>query len=259
MTVLVAVLCAVLGLIIGSFLNVVIYRVPRGESIVRPRSHCPHCDAPVRPRDEVPVLSWLVLRGRCRDCGGPISARYPIVEFLTGLLFAATAVRFAGEWWRLPAFLFFAGVGITLALIDIDTHRLPNVIVRPSYGVAAVLLGLAAVGEHSVGAAVRAGLAGLAYVAVYWLLWFAVAGKGIGFGDVRLAGLLGMFLGYLGWGVFGVGAIAAPLTGGAVATLLLVTGKVTRKTKIAYGPALIAGALIAVFAGAPIARVWLRT
>nr|WP_284287167.1 prepilin peptidase [Angustibacter aerolatus] len=98
MTVLLAVLCGVLGLAIGSFLNVVVWRVPRGESVAHPPSACPRCGHPIRPRDNVPVLGWLLLRGRCRDCGEPISARYPVVEALTGLLFAAVAVRFGLAW-----------------------------------------------------------------------------------------------------------------------------------------------------------------
>lgn len=259
MIVLAAALCAVLGAIIGSFLNVVIYRVPRGESVVRPRSHCPNCAQPVRPRDELPVLSWLLLRGRCRDCSARISVRYPLVEALTAIVFAATAVRFAGEWWRLPAYLFLAAVGVALAAIDLDTHRLPTAIVRPSYLAGAALLAVAVVAEQAWDDGLRAIFGMLAYLAAYWLLWFAVAGKGIGFGDVRLAGLLGMFLGFLGWGVFGVGMLAGPLVGGAVAIVLLATGRASRKAKIAYGPAMIVGASIAVYAGGPLARVWLRT
>ena len=103
-------LCAVLGLAVGSFLNVVIYRVPMNESVVSPRSACPSCGAPIRERDNIPVVSWLVLRGRCRDCHAPISARYPLVELACGALFAGTAARF-GLQWDLPAFLvLFAGL-----------------------------------------------------------------------------------------------------------------------------------------------------
>src|ERR1700712_4336651 len=130
------VLCAVVGLAIGSFLNVVIWRVPRGESVVRPGSHCPSCDHPVRPYDDIPVVSWLLLRGRCRDCGEPISARYPLVEAGTSALFVVIAVHF-GFSWALPAYLYLAAIGVALAMIDIDVHRLPNKIVLPSYGVVA--------------------------------------------------------------------------------------------------------------------------
>src|SRR4051812_3616843 len=99
--------CSLLGLVIGSFLNVVIYRVPRGESVVRPRSHCPQCGGAVRPRDEVPLISWLLLKGRCRDCSAPISSRYFLVELLTGVMFGAIAARF-GYSAELPAYLYLA-------------------------------------------------------------------------------------------------------------------------------------------------------
>ena len=120
--------CALWGLAIGSFLNVVIYRVPRHESIVSPRSACPTCGAPIRERDNIPVLSWLVLGGRCRDCHSPISARYPLVELGNAALFAAAAARL-GFNWDLPAFLvLFAGL-LALACIDLELLILPKLIV----------------------------------------------------------------------------------------------------------------------------------
>src|SRR5437763_8469616 len=120
---------AVLGLLVGSFLNVVIHRVPRGESVVRPPSRCPDCGQGIRARHNVPVFGWLVLRGRCAGCGGRISVRYPLVELGTGVLFALLALRFAPP--DLPAFLYFGAIGIALALIDLDCRRLPNAIVLP--------------------------------------------------------------------------------------------------------------------------------
>src|SRR4051794_24364013 len=135
-------LCGVVGLAIGSFLNVVIWRVPRGESIAHPPSACPACGHAIRRRDNVPVVSWLVLRARCRDCRAPISGRYPLVELGTGVLFALTA-WFAGPTWILPALLYLAAISVALALIDVDTKRLPDAIVLPSYPVALALLALA--------------------------------------------------------------------------------------------------------------------
>src|SRR5437660_12426901 len=105
-TVLVGILCGVVGLCVGSFLNVVVHRVPRKESVVRPRSHCPSCGTQLKEVDNIPLVSWLVLRGKCRTCGASISVRYPLVELATGLLFAAVAVRFGFDW-PLPAFLLF--------------------------------------------------------------------------------------------------------------------------------------------------------
>src|SRR5688500_3131257 len=116
----VPVVAAVLGLLIGSFLNVVVHRVPAGESVVRPPSRCPGCGGEIRARHNIPVAGWLLLRGRCADCGERISVRYPLVELATGLLFAALALRFADQLPALPAYLYFAAVGIALALIDLD-------------------------------------------------------------------------------------------------------------------------------------------
>jgi len=132
----------VLGLIIGSFLNVVVWRIPRGESIVSPPSACPRCGHRIRARDNVPVVSWLLLRARCRDCHAPISLRYPLVEAATGVLFVLVALR-VGWSWAMPGYLYLAAVGLALALIDLDTHRLPNSLVLPAYPVTAVLLAIA--------------------------------------------------------------------------------------------------------------------
>ena len=142
MTGLVVAVATLVGLAIGSFLNVVIWRVPRGESVAHPPSACPRCGHAIRSRDNVPVLSWLLLRGRCRDCGNPISVRYPLVEAGTALLFAVTAWS-VGASWILPALLFLVAISVALALIDIDTKRLPDAIVLPSYPVALGLLALA--------------------------------------------------------------------------------------------------------------------
>jgi leader peptidase (prepilin peptidase)/N-methyltransferase len=256
MTVLLALFCGALGLMIGSFLNVVIWRVPRGESVVRPRSHCPGCQAGIRPRDEVPVISWLLLRGRCRDCGEPISARYPLVELLTGLLFAGIALRFADTPARLPAYLYLAAIGVALALIDLDVRRLPDALTLPSYVVGLVLLALAiATGSGEGWSTLGRALIGLAAMyAFFFLIWYVTAGRGMGFGDVKLAGVLGLYLGFLGWGPWAVGLFAGFLVGGLVSIGLVVAGSAGRKTKVPYGPFMLTGAMIAVFAGAAIAN-----
>ena len=168
MTAALAGFCFVLGLIIGSFLNVVIWRVPRGESVVSPPSHCPRCDAPIKPFDNVPVLSWLLLRGACRNCGERISARYPAVELLTGAVFAAMALRL-GYDWALPAFLYLGAVCVALALIDLDTRKLPNVLTLPSYVVGVVLLGGAALLSDDPRLVVRA-LLGMAVMYGFYLV-----------------------------------------------------------------------------------------
>jgi leader peptidase (prepilin peptidase) / N-methyltransferase len=240
-----------LGLAVGSFLNVVIHRVPRDESLVRPGSHCPHCGTAVRNRHNVPVLGWLLLRGRCADCRAPISARYPLVEAGTAVLFVAVAARF-GWSWLLPAYLYLAAVAIALAAIDLDVMRLPDRIVLPSYIVAPVLLVPAAVAERNGDAAVRGLIAAALMYAFYWVL--AVLPKGMGGGDVKLAPLLGLYLGWLGWSSVAIGLFAGFLLGGVVGVVLLATRMAGRKSRIPFGPYMLAGAFLAVFAAGPIAH-----
>ena len=257
----VALLAGVFGLIVGSFLNVVAYRLPAGISLLR-ESHCPGCDAPVRPWQNVPVVSWLVLRGRCRACRQPISWRYPVVELVTGLLFAAIAVllpwqeiapNLAAGIAVLIAFWWFAGSTVALALIDLDTRRLPNVIVFPGYAVGIALLTLACLLGADWWALARAGTGMAALFALYAVLWLVRPG-GMGAGDVKLAGVVGLHLGWLGWGPLAVGALAAFLIGGVFGIGLLASHRAGRKTAIAFGPWMIAGAWTGVLAGAGIAH-----
>jgi len=255
MTIAVAAACGLLGLAIGSFLNVAIWRLPRGESLVRPPSHCPACDAPVRPRDNVPVLSWLLLRGRCRDCHARISARYPLVELLTGVSFAALALRL-GAAWALPAFLYLAAVGVALACIDWDTRRLPNALTLPSYAVGGALLTGAAAATGHWSMLLRAAIGMVALFALYFLLAF-IYPAGMGFGDVKLAGLLGLYLGWLGWGAWCVGVFAGFLLGGIGGGLVIATHRGGRKTAIPFGPFMLAGALLAILAAGPIVSAYL--
>jgi len=247
--------CALLGLLVGSFLNVVVWRVPRGESVVAPPSHCPACGHAVRPRDNVPVVSWLILRGRCRDCDAAISSRYPLVELAAGLLFAVVALRF-GPAWELPAYLYLAAMGVALSLIDLDVKRLPNAIVLPSYPVLAGLLLLPAVADGRWDDYVRALVGMAALFAFYFALAF-VHPAGMGFGDVKLAGVLGLALGWLGWGVLALGGFLGFLLGGVVGGGLMLAGRATRRSAIPFGPFMIAAAFVAVLAGQPLLRLYL--
>nr|WP_296070446.1 A24 family peptidase [uncultured Actinoplanes sp.] len=240
------VVTALLGLAVGSFLNVVIHRVPRGESLVRPGSHCPHCGHAVRNRHNVPVLGWLWLRGRCADCSAPVSARYPLVEAGTAVLFVAVAARF-GWSWELPAYLYLAAIAVALAAIDLDVMRLPDRIVLPSYGVAVALLAPAVIAGHGWAAATR-GLAGAALLFAFYFV-LMILPRGMGFGDVKLSGLLGLYLGWLGWSSMLVGAFAGFLIGGVIGVLLMLLRRAGRRSRIPFGPAMLAGAFLAVFAG----------
>jgi leader peptidase (prepilin peptidase)/N-methyltransferase len=255
--ILLTVLIAVTGLVIGSFLNVVIWRVPRGESIVSPPSHCPSCDRPVRPRDNVPVISWLVLRGKCRDCAAPISVRYPLVEAGTALLFVALTLRIGFEP-ELVAFLYLGAIGVALALIDLDVKRLPNVIVLPSYLVAGALLTVAAVVGDDWDALLRAGV-GMATLYGFYFLLALVYPAGMGFGDVKLAGVLGLYLGWLGWAELVCGGFLGFLFGGVVGGVLMAARRAGRKSMIPFGPFMLAGALVAILWGGALADLYLDT
>jgi leader peptidase (prepilin peptidase) / N-methyltransferase len=249
------ILCLVWGLVIGSFLNVVAYRLPREESLVHPRSRCPGCGSQIAVYDNVPVVSWVALRGRCRDCGTGISARYPVVELVTGLLFAAVGWHF-GLVWELPAYLYLAAIAVVLSAIDIDTQRLPDAIVLPSYPVAAVLLGGAAAVERDWTALWHTAVGGLALWAVY-ILPKAVYSKGMGWGDVKLSGVLGMYLGFLGFGPLVVGGFAGFLLGGLGGIALMLAGAAKWRSRIPYGPYMLAGAFVGIFWGQAIAD-WYR-
>lgn len=247
------------GLAVGSFLNVVIYRVPRGESLVTPASHCPSCGQPIRNRHNVPVFGWLALRGRCADCRVRISVRYPLVELATGVLFLAVAARLhtASDLGALPAYLYFAAIGVALALIDLDCRRLPNAIVLPSYPVIAVLLTFSAWWQHDWSALLRAGI-GAALLFGFYFALAAAYPSGMGFGDVKLAGLLGALLGYMSWATLVIGAFAGFLLGAVVGVAVLASRRGTRRSALPFGPFMVAGTLLAIFAATPIADGYLH-
>lgn len=243
-------LCFLLGLVFGSFANVVIHRVPRDESLVKPPSECPQCETPLQWRDNIPVLSWLLLGRTCRHCGEPISVRYPLVELATGLLFAGVGARF-GLDWALPGFLLFAWTLFVLGMIDARTRRIPNRLTYPLTPVLVVLIAGAAFLNGETGWAVRSMVAGV--VAFLLLLTMAVINpRGMGMGDVKLAAFIGVGLGYLGWGHLVLGLFGSFLLGGVVAIALLALRARGRKDVIPFGPYLAAGAIITVFAGEPL-------
>ena len=247
MTAIVIVFCGVIGLAVGSFLNVVIYRVPRNESIVSPRSACPSCHSPIRERDNIPVVSWLLLRGRCRDCGAPISPRYPMVELLTAGLFVGTAARF-GASWELPAYLvLFAGL-VALSFIDGELMILPKRIVYPVTVAVTLLLIIASAGTghwHQL-------YVGLACAAVWFAAFLAlylISPRLLGFGDVRFAPMLGIALGWLGVGYAILGFFAANLIGAVVGIILIAGRGYKREDRVAYGVFLAAGCAVGVLLG----------
>lgn len=237
------------GLLVGSALTMLVYRIPRDESLLWPSSHCMHCDRPLKVRHTVPLVSWLALRGRCAYCQHRISVRYPLVELGTGALFAAITVRF-GVGVQLPAYLYLAAIGLVLGLIEFDVRRLPDSIVLPSYVVSVLLLMPAGAARGDWTTATRA----LAAMVLLWLIFFAMAiayPTAVYLGDAMLAGLVGLYLGWLSWGallvgVFGAFALAAAGTG----TLAL--NRRSNVQAVPFAPCLVAAAVLALFVAVPI-------
>jgi leader peptidase (prepilin peptidase)/N-methyltransferase len=252
---LIVVFAGVIGLVVGSFLNVVIWRVPRKESVVAPRSKCPSCDTFIEPRDNVPVLSWLALRGKCRHCSAPISARYPLVELATGVLFVAIAARFAHSW-ALPAYLVLGAALLAISVIDLEHYIIPNRIVYPVGFALVPLFALAALLGDDWHAFGRALLGALAAFAVLFVIHI-ISPRGMGFGDVRLCFLLGLALGWLGWEQVMLGIFAGFLYGAVIGVLLIALRIRQRNQHIPFGPFLAAGAVTVMLLGPPLVD-WYR-
>jgi len=242
---------AAFGLIIGSFLNVVAYRLPRGESLATPGSHCPSCDTPVRAFDNIPVLSWLLLRGRCRGCSEPISKRYPLVEALTAALFAAVAVVHAHDTTMLVLGIVLVAFLVPIALIDAELRLIPNKLTLPA-AVLALVLGtvLDPGGELE---RVIAGVAAGSVLALPSLLH----PKGMGMGDAKLVGVLGLYLGSAVAPAFLVAFAVGTVVG--VAIMIRKGMHAGRKTAVPFGPFLAIGGIVGVLAGQPLVQMYLDT
>jgi leader peptidase (prepilin peptidase) / N-methyltransferase len=255
-----ALLGGLLGLAFGSFANVVIHRVPRGESLVRPGSRCPACGHPVAWYDNVPVVGWLLLRGRCRACRASISWSYPAVELAMGVLWALVTLRLvdAGLGWAVPAYLALAFICVVLAVIDARTRLLPNRITYPAFPVLLSLLLVASVGLGDLGRLARGLLAAVA-VGAFFLALALISPRGMGLGDVKLAPTLGLALGWLSWGAVAFGVFAGFLLGGLAGLAAIALLGLTRKSLLPFGPWLVAGALLGVLAGADVAAWYARS
>jgi leader peptidase (prepilin peptidase) / N-methyltransferase len=243
-------LMGLLGLAIGSFLNVVIYRVPRHESIMFPASRCTVCQTPIKPWHNVPVFSWLALRGRCAACHAVISPRYFFVELATAGLFVAITLRFrlAAE---LPAYLYLGAAAITLLMIGLDLRQLPNKIVLPSYFVTVLLFVPAGAAGGTITEVVRA----LIGMTALWAVFFAVAiafPAVMTFNDANLAGLMGLYLGWLSWAALLIGGFGTFLLGAVGTATLLVTRRKPPATTAPFGSLLIVAAALAVFIAVPV-------
>jgi leader peptidase (prepilin peptidase)/N-methyltransferase len=240
---------ALFGALIGSFLNVVSYRLPRRESLVAPASRCPHCDHPIRPWHNLPVVGWLLLRGRCHDCGAPISARYPLVEAATALLYAGVVVRFGldRDLWLPLALVTFL---VPIALIDLDHRIIPNRLTGPAALAAVALAPVIDPGslpERGIAAAAAGGA---------FLLIALISPNGMGMGDVKLVAVLGLYLGASVVPALFVALIAGTVVGVAVIARKGMTDG--RKTAVPFGPFLVLGGLVALFAGPALLDLYLN-
>ena len=253
MTVALIVSVFIFGLIFGSFLNVVIYRLPERQSIVSPGSHCPHCGKPIKPYDNIPLISYMVLRGRCRYCGNRISPRYPAVELITGLLAAGLFMQYG---LTIDLFVFFIlSAGLTaVSFIDIDHGIIPNALSYPG-----IIIGFASSFFVSINDPVRSVLgmitgAGILYVTAF--TYKAVTGvEGMGMGDVKLMAAIGAFLGWEA-AIFTV-IISACIGALAGVALVLFAGK-GRRYAIPYGPFISASAVVYLFYGHALIALYLR-
>jgi leader peptidase (prepilin peptidase)/N-methyltransferase len=268
-------LCLFLGLMIGSFLNVVIYRLPkmmeftwrqqcadlRGEEIalqatynlIIPRSACPHCNHPIGVFENIPVLSYLLLRGKCKNCGAAISPRYPIIEATSGILCAYAAWHFGFGWAAVGALLFIWAL-LALTAIDFDTQLLPDDITLPLLWLG-LLFNLFGVLTNLHNAVLGAMLGYLALWGVFWLFKLATGKEGMGYGDFKLLAALGA---WMGWQMLPLIIMLSSIVGAVVGITLIVAAKHGRSVPIPFGPYLAGGGLIALFWGKTLTQGYLQ-
>lgn len=245
----------VIGLAMGSFGTVLIDRVPQREQWWTGRSRCESCGATIEWYHNIPVLSWLALRGRCARCGKQISAMYPVVELSTATGFGLVAWRVSPPWLAI-ALAVMVLIAVVLTAIDFRLMRLPSAIVFPAYPVVIALLVVDALTRHHPDWLLR-GLAGAAIAfAIYGGLWLAYP-AGIGFGDVQLVPLVGFVLAYLGWPQLAVGLFAGPLVGLLIALVTARPGLGFAKRRVPYGPAILAGLWVGLTLGPTVADAYL--
>lgn len=264
------VIAAVYGLIFGSFANAVAYRVPTGETLWS-RSHCPKCEAQIHWWQNIPVLSWLALRGKCANCKNPISFQYPAIELLTSALFAVltwsvidkglvedytSITSLIGVILVVVALCYFAFIGVVLSIIDLKTQRLPDVLVLPTFAVSLVLLSVAALLIDEPSRILTMVICAMASSFLYGILWFFFP-NGFGFGDVKLMLVVGAILGWFSVGQAVLGVMLPFIILSVVALPLMLVKIVGRKTKAPLGPWIILGAIVSIMFGDIIVNTYL--
>jgi leader peptidase (prepilin peptidase)/N-methyltransferase len=237
-----AVLAAVAGVAVGWYLTVLAARVRGGASAARSAGRCPECGARLPAAAAIPVAGWLLRRGRCRACAAPIGGWDLLVELATGAGFAVMALRF-GLSPVLPAFLLLAALAAVLAVIDLQQRRLPDRLTLPAYPAAAVLLGAAALAIPGGTRHLLSALAGLAVAWLFFALLVLIHPAGLGWGDVKLSGVLGLYLGWLGAAAVAAGLLGAFVLAALAGLGLIAAGRATRKSQIPFGPFMLASAI----------------
>ncbi len=241
-----AFLAGLIGLCVGSFLNVVIWRVPNNMSILKPGSHCPSCKKPITNRDNIPILSYMLLAGKCRNCSSKISFRYPCIELFNAVIWVASVFLIGLHVYTIGFLLFFSGL-LALSAIDFDTKLLPKKIVYVSGILLVSFLGLSVLITGDFHRFIDSAVCALAYFVFLFIIWFASNGKAMGFGDVRLAPFLGAAMGFFGYMVSYMGMLISFFIGSFVGIAIAVITQKGRKMKIPFGPFLAAGTVLAIW------------
>jgi len=239
----------VAGLVLGSFYNVCIYRIPRRKSIVAPPSYCPGCGHPLGPAELVPLFSFLLQRGRCRHCGGAIPWRYPLVELVTGIAFAAIVLRY-GVGWRSALYLVLASLLVVIAGIDLDRRIIPNRLVALGLAAGAILVWAGRPLEP------WSAVLGMAAAGAFMLVVVLLSRGGMGAGDMKLSMMIGL---YLGWPVTAVALVISFVIGAVAGIVLMALGVKGRKDFIPFGPFLAAGGMLAALWGQEIVEWYVRS
>lgn len=248
------ILASIYGLLFGSFANAVAYRVPHNETLMT-RSHCPKCDAKITAWQNIPIISWIFLRGKCANCKEPISIQYPLIELLTAVIFGIIGWKVStldlplfSNILTLIALCYFAFIGVVLSIIDQKTMKLPTKLIYPTLIVVFVLLGVSSLVQGDYSSIVHMCLGSVASSLFYGILWF-VFPKGMGFGDVRLSLLTGAVLGWFSIGHAVLGIFLPFIVLSIVTLPLMIAGVVKRKTKLPLGPWIIASAVLTIACG----------